>query len=48
MVRGIGLLRSVEDIENVVLASSKEGPAILVKNVATVSIGDQNQLGTSW
>jgi heavy metal efflux system protein len=45
MVRGIGLLRSVEDIENVVLASSKEGAPILVKNVARVSIGDKVRLG---
>ncbi len=45
MVRGIGLLRSVEDIENVVLASSKEGPPILVKNIAIVSIGDKVRLG---
>jgi cobalt-zinc-cadmium resistance protein CzcA len=45
MVRGIGLLRSVEDIENVVLASEKEGPPILVKNIATVSIGDKVRLG---
>ena len=41
MVRGIGLLRSVEDIENVVLASNKDGPPILVKNVATVTVGDR-------
>jgi cobalt-zinc-cadmium resistance protein CzcA len=45
MVRGIGLLRSVEDIENVVLSSTKEGPPILVKNVAEVSIGDKVRLG---
>lgn len=45
MVRGIGLLRSVDDIENVVLASNKEGPPILIKNVATVSIGDKTRLG---
>jgi cobalt-zinc-cadmium resistance protein CzcA len=45
MVRGIGLLRSVEDIENVVLSSNKEGPAILVKNVASVRIGDKIRLG---
>jgi heavy metal efflux system protein len=45
MVRGIGLLRSVEDIENVVLASNKEGPPILVKNVANVSLGDKVRLG---
>jgi heavy metal efflux system protein len=45
MVRGIGLLRSVEDIQNVVLASEKEGPPILMKNVATVTIGDKVRLG---
>jgi len=45
MVRGIGLLRSVEDIENVVLSSNKEGPPILVKNIAEVSIGDKVRLG---
>ena len=45
MVRGIGLLRSVKDIENVVLDSNKEGPPILVKNIATVSIGDRVRLG---
>lgn len=45
MVRGIGLLRSIDDIENVVLQSNKEGPPILVKNVAAVSIGDKVRLG---
>ncbi len=45
MVRGIGLLRSVDDIENVVLASNKEGPPILVKNVARVSVGNKTRLG---
>jgi cobalt-zinc-cadmium resistance protein CzcA len=45
MVRGIGLLRSVDDIENVVLLSNKEGPPILVRNIASVSIGDKVRLG---
>jgi cobalt-zinc-cadmium resistance protein CzcA len=45
MVRGIGLLRSVEDIENIVLASSKDGPPILMKNIASVSVGDRTRLG---
>jgi cobalt-zinc-cadmium resistance protein CzcA len=45
MVRGIGLLRSVDDIKNVVLASTKEGPPILVKNIAEVSIGNKVRLG---
>jgi cobalt-zinc-cadmium resistance protein CzcA len=45
MVRGIGLLRSVADIENVVLSSNKDGPPILLKNVAKVFIGDKVRLG---
>ncbi|HEY9793037.1 MAG TPA: CusA/CzcA family heavy metal efflux RND transporter [Candidatus Obscuribacterales bacterium] len=45
MVRGIGLLRSVDDIQNVVLQSNKDGPPILVRNVADVSIGDKVRLG---
>lgn len=45
MVRGIGLLRSVEDIEHVVVASSKEGPPILMSEVAKVSIGNKIRLG---
>jgi cobalt-zinc-cadmium resistance protein CzcA len=45
MVRGIGLLRSVEDIEHVVVSSSKEGPPILMSDVAKVSIGNKIRLG---
>jgi cobalt-zinc-cadmium resistance protein CzcA len=39
MVRGLGLLTSIDDIKNVVVSSSKEGTPILVKDVASVSIG---------
>ncbi len=45
MVRGIGLLRDVQDIENVVLVARKEGPPILLKNVAKVTIGNKIRLG---
>jgi cobalt-zinc-cadmium resistance protein CzcA len=45
MVRGMGLLRSTNDIENVVVASNKEGPPILIKDIAKVSIGDRVRLG---
>ncbi|RTL41761.1 MAG: efflux RND transporter permease subunit [Candidatus Melainabacteria bacterium] len=39
MVRGMGLLRSVSDIENVVVSSSDTGIPIRVSDVAKVSIG---------
>jgi len=40
MVRGIGLLDSVDDIGNVVVVSSQDGVPIRVRDVATVSIGE--------
>jgi len=40
MVRGIGLLDSVDDIGNVVVASSRDGVPIHVKDVANVTIGE--------
>jgi cobalt-zinc-cadmium resistance protein CzcA len=39
MVRGMGLLRSVDDINNVVISSSADGTPIRVQDVAKVSIG---------
>lgn len=45
MVRGLGLLQSVSDIENVVLSSSTQGIPILVKDVAKVCIGNRVRLG---
>ncbi|MGR3294894.1 MAG: efflux RND transporter permease subunit, partial [Candidatus Bathyanammoxibius sp.] len=38
LVRGLGWIESLEDIENIVVAS-KEGVPIFVKNVATVQVG---------
>lgn len=38
MVRGLGLLKTVEDIEGVVISSSREGTPVRVKDVATVKI----------
>ena len=38
-VRGMGLLRDVEDIERVVLRSAHDGAAVLVGHVADVKIG---------
>ncbi|MBI1924184.1 efflux RND transporter permease subunit [Candidatus Poribacteria bacterium] len=39
MIRGLGRINSLEDIENVVLETRAEGTPILVKDVATVQIG---------
>ncbi|HMP50991.1 MAG TPA: CusA/CzcA family heavy metal efflux RND transporter [Candidatus Melainabacteria bacterium] len=38
LVRGLGLLKSVKDIEAVVITSSSEGTPVRVKDVATVKI----------
>lgn len=38
LVRGLGLLKSVKDIEAVVITSSREGTPVRVKDVATVKI----------
>ena len=44
VVRGVGVLRSVEDIENVVIASSK-GTPVFVRDVGRVKIGAAPQTG---
>ena len=44
MVRGLGLIRSLADIENA-LVTTKGGKPILVKNIAQVNIGNIPQTG---
>lgn len=44
VVRGIGLLQSIEDIENILIETIEDVP-ILVKNVASVSIGTVPKVG---
>ena len=44
MVRGLGLIKSLEDIENNVV-SYKNGKAILIKNIAQVSLGNIPRTG---
>src|SRR5262249_23721013 len=44
VVRGVGLIQSVEDVENIVITSSK-GTPIYVKNVANVQIGNAFRVG---
>src|SRR5262245_29247354 len=44
VVRGVGLIRSIDDLKNTMLTQSGGNP-VLVKDVATVTIGNQPRLG---
>lgn len=44
VVRGVGLIRSVEDLGNTMISQSGGNP-VLVKDVATVSVGEKPRLG---
>jgi cobalt-zinc-cadmium resistance protein CzcA len=44
VVRGVGLIRSIDTLANTMVASNN-GTAILVKDVATVTVGEQPRLG---
>ena len=44
MVRGLGLIKSLEDIENNIV-SYKAGKAVLIKNIAQVSLGNVPRTG---
>src|SRR6185436_13047383 len=44
VVRGVGLINSVADVENIVVGASG-GTAIYVRNVSTVKIGDAFRVG---
>ncbi|HVV40217.1 MAG TPA: CusA/CzcA family heavy metal efflux RND transporter [Nitrobacter sp.] len=44
VVRGVGLIRSIDDIANTMIAQSGGNP-VLVKDVATVSVGEKPRLG---
>ncbi len=45
MVRGLGYIRSVEDIENISIGTNKDGTPILVKNIAHVHLGPELRRG---
>jgi copper/silver efflux system protein len=47
MVRGLGYLRSVEDIENVVLAASAGGTPVRVRDIARVQLGPDIRRGVA-
>jgi cobalt-zinc-cadmium resistance protein CzcA len=44
VVRGVGLIRSLEDLQNTMLTQNAGAP-VLVKDVATVSVGQRPRLG---
>jgi cobalt-zinc-cadmium resistance protein CzcA len=44
VVRGVGLIRSIDNLANT-MVSSNGGTAVLVKDVATVTVGEQPRLG---
>jgi len=45
VVRSHGYIRSLEDLQNIVVMSSKEGTPILVKNLAEVRLGPEMRRG---
>lgn len=45
MVRGLGYIKGIEDIENIPLGVSKSGTPILISNVANVHIGPELRRG---
>lgn len=44
VVRGVGLIRSIEDLNNIMVSQSGGNP-VLVKDIATVTIGEKPRLG---
>ncbi len=45
MVRGLGYLKGVKDVENIVVGADGQGTPILIKNVAQVSLGPELRRG---
>lgn len=45
VVQGIGLIRSLEDIRNIVLLASTDGSPVLLSDVATIEIGALPRMG---
>ncbi len=44
-IRGIGLVKTLEDIEKIVLKTSKSGVPVLIRDVATVQYGSATRYG---
>ena len=46
MVRGLGYVKDVRDLENIVLTAGPGGVPVLLKDVAQVSIGSRDSPGS--
>src|SRR6201990_715491 len=44
VVRGVGLIRSIEDLSNTMVSQSNGNP-VLIKDIATVTVGEKPRLG---
>jgi copper/silver efflux system protein len=47
MIRGLGYVRSIQDIENIVLRASESGTPIRVKDIGTVGLGPDLRRGVA-
>jgi len=45
MVRGLGYIKSIQDIENIPLDASQEGTPVFLKNVAQINLGPELRRG---
>ena len=45
MVRGLGYIRNLEDIQDIVLATDRQGTPVLLRDVATIQIGPDMRRG---
>jgi Cu(I)/Ag(I) efflux system membrane protein CusA/SilA len=45
MVRGLGYIKSVKDVENIVLGADKQGTPIMVRDIALVRLGPELRRG---
>jgi Cu(I)/Ag(I) efflux system membrane protein CusA/SilA len=45
MVRGLGYVQSIEDLENIAVGVDEEGTPILLKNIASVNLGPELRRG---
>ncbi|MDB5412217.1 MAG: CusA/CzcA family heavy metal efflux transporter, partial [Rubritepida sp.] len=47
VVQGIGLIRSIEDVRNIVITASADGTPVLLSDVATIEVGSVPRLGVA-
>src|SRR5699024_1464022 len=47
MVRGLGYIKNIEDIENIPVSVGDDGTPILIKNIAHVQVGSEVRRGVA-